>query len=95
MLHLGSSDVSSGLATITALVIKVVLLLGLPRTAVATTTATDLRADMPLLVLQLVLLPGNSKLLPVVPLPLLPLPLVMDTELTPVMPILLAWQPLA
>jgi hypothetical protein len=94
MLPPGSSDVSSVLATITALAIKVVLLLGLLRTAVATTTAaTGLMADMPLPVPQLVLPPGNSKLLPaVLPLLLLLLPLDMDMEHTPVMPILPAWQ---
>lgn len=96
MLLPGSSDASRVLATITALAIKVVLLLGLLRTAVATTTAaTGLMADMPLPVPQLVLPPGNSKLLPVVLLLLLlllPLPLDMDMDHTPVMPTLPAWQ---
>jgi hypothetical protein len=95
MLLPGSSDASSVLAKITALAIKVALLLGLPRTAVATTTAaTGLTADMPLPVPQLVLPPGNSKLLPAVLLLLLLLllPPDMDMEHTPLMPILPAWQ---
>lgn len=95
MLLPGSSDVRTVPGTITDLATKVVPRPGLPKTAVATTTAMDLMVDTPPLVLQLALPPGNSKPLPLVlSLPLLRLlrfP-VTDTEHMQVMLILLAWQ---
>jgi hypothetical protein len=60
------------------------------------TTATDLKVDTLLLAPQPVLPLGNSKLLPVVLLLLLPLlPLLLDTDTEPTqdMLILLVWQP--